>query len=107
MRDKVRFDDDDDGVPLDRFAGFEVAGICRAVRDLPGNEKSKQMPRTIYDFDIFVAPKVHALLDSQRKEDMAFVAGLQREANRKALEEITCRAAVHRAQNGAAINLNV
>lgn len=76
------------GLPLDRFFGLEVVVICTGSRKLPGNEKSKNVPRDLWEWKVLVAEDVEELLRSKRKEDMAHLRQIQAEAKRKALAEV-------------------
>ena len=76
-------------LPLERYRGLELAVLCvKQRKGLPPNDESEGMPRDMWVWKVFVHPEVRKLLDSQRKEDMAFVREAQRIAHRKHLEEL-------------------
>lgn len=75
-------------LPLDRFFGFEVFVLVKGSRRLPGNESSNNMPRDLWEFKVLVSPETKKLLDSQRKENIAYLKELRATANRKAMENM-------------------
>lgn len=75
-------------LPLDRFFGLEVVVKVKGQRKLPGNTKSKNVPRDMFEFEVLVTKEVQALLKSKRAEDAKHLAMIQSAAKRKALEEI-------------------
>jgi len=91
-------------LPLDRYFGLEVAVICTALRTgMAPTEESEGMPRDMWVWKMLVHPDVKKLLDSRKKEDMAFLREAQRIAGRKHLEELARSQAEGRATRLSAL----
>lgn len=68
------------GLRLENYIGFELAVICAGQRELPGTKESNWVPRTFWEFQVYVAPEALEKINSQRDEDVAFRIAMAREA---------------------------
>lgn len=76
------------GLPLDTFFGHEVVAQIVNERTLPGNELSKNRPRSFYDFEVTVSPETQKLLRQQREEDRITMLAAAKAGRAKALENM-------------------
>jgi hypothetical protein len=75
-------------LPLEQYLGVDVVVICTGSRKLPGNEASRNVPRDLWEWRVFVSKEVETLLRSRRMQEREQLKRLQEEARGKMLAEI-------------------
>jgi len=75
-------------LPLEQYIGVDVVVICTGSRKLPGNEASRNVPRDLFEWRVFVSKDVENLLRSRRATEREHLKKLQEEARMKMLGEI-------------------
>jgi len=75
-------------LPLEQYIGVDVVVICTGSRKLPGNEASRNVPRDLWEWRVFVSKDVETLLRSRRTKEREQLRLLQQEARSKMLGEI-------------------
>jgi hypothetical protein len=75
-------------LPLEQYIGVDVVVLCVGSRKLPGNEASRNVPRDLFEWRVFVSKDVENLLRSRRAQEREQLAKLQQEARTKMLAEI-------------------
>lgn len=75
-------------LPLEQYIGVDVVVLCTGSRKLPGNEASRNVPRDLWEWRVFVSQDVENLLRSRRASEREQLARLQQEARTKMLGEI-------------------
>jgi hypothetical protein len=70
---------------LDDYFGLDVKVITYKTRKLAGNERSRGVPRDLFEFKVLVTQEVRALLEAGRKQDAALLREKVRQARLDAI----------------------
>lgn len=94
-------------LPLEQYIGVDVVVLCVGSRKLPGNEASRNVPRDLFEWRVFVSKDVENLLRSRRAQEREQLAKLQQEARNKMLAEIAtinAKKLAEKSSGGSVIN---